>query len=88
MGSVIGFFYYLVLWVLDQSVKRTSTMKITRWEGACLGARLTSDQLLLPQSTFGQSSRPRKVKYWVPPETRINVFAYFIRVYTGCIKLV
>ena len=26
--------------------------------------------------------------HWVPPESRINVFAFFIRVYTGCIKVV
>jgi hypothetical protein len=26
--------------------------------------------------------------YWLPPETRMNLFAYFIHIYTGCIKLV
>jgi len=40
-----------------------------KWEGACLGARLTSDQLpvLLPQSTFGQS-RPARSSKWEPAE--------------------
>ncbi len=66
MGSVIGLFYYLfgVLGLLDQAVcEKNFDDENYKWEGACLGARLTSDVWPITiTSKYVWSESARKVK--------------------------
>jgi len=55
-----------------------------KWEGACLGARLTSDQLLLPQSTFGQSQPARSVSrsiFFSQKKLKNNNFFFWVHLF-------